>query len=731
MNIQAFTTLHNAVADALAAHQLLDALGKLEELAHLADQKESIDDILFLRQDYAMLLNYMKSGMADIERESYFNDFLTKAYRIADMLRREYFLERTDCHAARVWRRLRQSPEAVVETYVPFVEGHDGYPAPLAAILADPLASYAQMFDTVWTSSLWKSAERELVYAYIMNDDAPYVNRMTLVNAVGVALMFCFDEQKFLLLLSVIEENQVEVSVRALVMSVLAYVVYRDRLQLYPAITIKFDFLRELTYFHPLVVEVQKALLVAGESPKLSKELEDRLPEQLIAAHEQMKEIPDDLPSEAMHDYIESHPQLRKFRNAMLDAMHEFMEMQEKGVDLNYNSFSHMQKLTPYFEEVSNWFCPFSDDHPLLFNISSTVRFLSGITINKSCDTDRFAIVFSMSSHLADIHIVKKDALTLEETTIEEDEVDDFINELSAHIERKEAEEDRSLLAIKPRRLHSHVVGCVQDVHRFFSLFGAEEIPNPFASNVHLWFDGLFQNIFRNSETTRDLANWIFELENYSDAVALYSRLTPDADIYQRLGFAFEQMNNSHAAQRNYIEALLLNPDDEWTTLQLIASYRRTGDLKGAARLLEGLVDAKPDDERLVRQYGEVLLALSDFAEAQRVYAKLYYLHSDHIPTRRAFAWCLLGNGEYTRSAQIYNEILATGKANPEDYINAGHCALLQDDIPSAVVYYQESLRLQQADFAPADFFASDAHFLRKRGIDRTTQQLLIDLLNI
>lgn len=731
MNIQAFTTLHSTVANALAEHRLLDALRKIEELAHLANQGQKVDDIRLLRQDYAMLLNYMKSGMPDIERDSYFNDFLRKAYHMTDMLRREYFLEHTDLHAARVWRRLHQSPEAVAEAYVPFVEGHDGRPATLAEILADPLASYAQLFDTVWTSAQWSDAERELVYAYVMSNDAPYVNRMTLVNAVGIALLFCFDEQKYLLLLSVIEEHQVEVSVRALVMSVFAYIVYRDRIPLYSSITLKFDFLGELTHFHPLVVEVQKALLVADESPNLSKEFEEHLPEKMLAAHEQMKEMPEGLPSEAIHEYIESHPQLRKFRKAMLDAVHEFVEMQEKGVDLNYNSFSHIKDLTPYFEEASNWFCPFADDHPLLFNISSTVRFLGGITSSKSCDTDRFAIVFSMTSHIADIHIVKKDAITLEETTIEEEDMDDFIKEISKQIDLDEVEQDHSLLNLSPRRLRSHVVRSVQDAHRFFTLFSTEELPNPFDSNIYLWHDRFFRSIFRNSETTRDLANWLFELENFMEAIPLYNNLPFDADIHERLGFAYEQMNNNTAAQRHYLEALHLNPDDEWTTLQLVRNYRHCGNLEGAAGLLEKLVNNNPDDERLARQYGEVLLALFKFVPAQSIYSKLYYLHSDHLPTRRAFAWCLLGLGEYSRAAQIYDDILATDKAKVEDYVNAGHSALLQHDIPSAVVYYQESLRLQGAEYAPDNFFAPDAHFLRERGIDRTTQQLLIDLLNI
>lgn len=731
MNKSSFSILHETLQEALSERRLLDALQQLEELAKRYDLHHHLEDTHLLRQDYAMLLNYMKSGIADNEREKNYERFLRKAYAIADRMHRAYHLQRTEYHIGRVWRRLHQSQEAVADIYVPFVEGQDQQPATLAAILADPLASYAQLFDTIWTSAPWTPDDRHLVYAYVMNNDAPYLNRMTIVNAVGNALLFNFDEEKYLLLLSVVEEHQVEVSVRALLFSLYAYIVYRTRLPLYPAITLKFKFLSELTYFHPLVLEVQKSILVATESPILAQSIDDRLPEQMFEAHEHMKEIPDDMTHEEMSEYIEQHPKLRKFRNAMLDAMNEFVHMQQKGVDLNYHSFKHMRELTPFFDDACNWFCPFTNDHPLLFNISTALRFLTTITSAKTCDTDRYAIVLSMSSRLDQIHIVKKDAITLEETNIEAGDVEDFIKQVTDHLEQRAAEEDKSLLTISPERLHSHVVSAVQDSFRFFTLFQPYEMPNPFTHDYRLWLQPLFDNIFTHPDNTRDLADWLFELEHFTEATDLYNTLPVDLDILQRLGYISESLNDYTTAQKYYREALVHDPNDDWTVRQLIGVYRRSGDLESAQQLLETLLEAHPDDKHLDRQYAELLLAQQKYLEAQKVYSKLYYLRPKHLPTRRAFAWCLLCNGEYQRAAQLYDEILSTSKVKAEDYINAGHCTLLQGDIPSAVVYYQEALRLDNADYAPADFFDRDADFLRSQGITSQTQHLLIDLLNI
>lgn len=135
MNISGFSILYDTLQEALDQRRLLEALQKLEDLAKRYDLHPFLEDILLLRQDYAMLLNYMKSGIADTHRESNYEEFLRKAYTLADKLRRAHYLQRTEYHVARVWRRLHQSQEAVADIYVPFVEGKDQQPATLAAIL--------------------------------------------------------------------------------------------------------------------------------------------------------------------------------------------------------------------------------------------------------------------------------------------------------------------------------------------------------------------------------------------------------------------------------------------------------------------------------------------------------------------------------------------------------------------------------------------------------------------
>lgn len=732
MNFSAFEALSKEVLDDLYAQSLLDALIKLDELATYGGQPSAVEAVRTLRQDYSMLLSYMRSGGTDVNRKKHYTNFLRKAYRIYNDVCRVVKLEHSDGHEATIWKRLHQSPEKLAEIYIPFVEGEDMQPATISAIIADPLASYQQLFDTIWTSSRWTVADRQLLYNYVMNDDAPRINRLSIISATGLALLLSFDEQKFLLLLSVIEEHQVEISIRALVMSLFALSVHGESDCCPPSIMLKFDFLRELTYFHPLVVAVQKAMLVAAHSPELARDFEMHLPEHLEKAHERMKELPQDASSEEIQQYIDEHPKLQKFRDEMVDMMHDYIHMQGKGVDLNYHSFSHMQEIMPFFEEAANWFCPFTFDHPLLFNINAATRFLSVVANNKSCDTDRYAMVFAMAPHLPEIHIVKQDAVTLEETKIEGDDVETFMEQLSAEMEQKSLEGDKSLLTLSPKRLQSYVVSYVQDCYRFFTLFKPKcKMGNPFEGDLRFWQYGTLSQIFKTPAVYRELADWLFELEDYDEARRLYQSLEPDVDILKRMGYIEERVGHPDKAQEYYRKALYLAPDDEWTQRQLLASYRSSNNLELAGAFLEELLVKMPDNQRYTRQLAEIYIFFEAYDKALKLYSKLHYLRPDHLPTRRALAWCHMALEHYDKSSELYLDIIGEENVQDEDFLNAGHCALLQGDISTAVIYYQECLKMRGKEFATPDLFLDDIPFLSQRGVDAFDRQLIIDLLNI
>lgn len=756
MNISAYNNLRVSLYDALDDHRLLDAILKIEELAVFTNQPLTVKAAYTLRQDYAMLLSYMKRSLKDLDRQTYFANFVCRAYRLADELCRNFTLNHIPCTERNIWKRLHLPAEAVADVYVPFVEGTSDRPATITEILADPLASYQQLFDTVWTSPHWKRSLRQQLVAYTLNGDSSEINRLTLVSAVGLALLFCFDEEKFLYLFDVIQENEVQTSVRALVMVLLAYGVYFNRIDTYPEISLKYNMLNELPMYHPLCIEVQKAFCAAVNSPRLANVVDKDLPKRIANAHEQMKGLPEGAPEEEIEAFIKSHPKLRKFHHEMVDMMKDFVKMQLLGVDMSYHSFKKLKNLVPFFSEAANWFSPFSYDHPTLFNISAAGRFLGVIAQNKACDTERFAIVLSMAPHLPEIHVIKQDAITMKEEKMEGEDAVEFIEKMAETMGDSPQETDESLITIDRSVLRRHVVCCVQDLYRFFNLFAktsqanddddsdtdetekadaAELIPytlraNPFM-HCNFCVEDAFSHIFAPEDVKREMAEFYFEIEEPARSLNFYRQIEQHEEEHHNMAMCYFELGNTQKAQAHLRNAMEYAPDNEYLKLTLAKSYCDEKNYDLAIPLLEELVALNPDNNKHLIMLAEVYMKNSDFESARQLYEKIHYIHPEHIPSMRALAWCHLSLEHYAKASDFYLRIIDSGQATAEDFLNAGHCHLLQDDMPSAVVFYQESLRADHKEFAPVDFFDEDAAFLIVHGISYDMQQIIIDLLNM
>lgn len=734
MNYETLYSLKEEVVAALDQSKMLDALIKLDSLARYADRADLAEKTRKLKENYAMLLDYMRQGVKDDGRMEYYDRFRRKAYIICEQIVRSCRFTCPSLPEAQVSQRLVLTAEEVADVYVPFVEGDDGHPATLRMLLDDPLVSYQQLFDTIWTSGYWKDQERHLAYHYVTSPDAPQLNKLVMVSAAGLALLSSFDEEKFLFLLSVIEEDQVEVSVRAMMLALMAYDKYHARLSLFPEINLKFDFLVELPHFHPLVLTVQKMFLSVTESLTLAGTLDEQLPEQLREMSESCDELPKNASEEETEEFIASHPELKEQNDKLMQLMHEFITFQKKGIDVNYHSFARVKDTVPFFKEAANWFCPFTFDHPQLFNINAATRFLGVITSSKTCDTDRYALVLSMMPHLPEIHVVKHDAVTLEDTTITEDEVGGLVESLAEGLEKMKASKTDNLIGMDEAMLERLVIGNVQDSYRFFTLFKDLTAGiNPFKEGaLKLWKYPIFRPVFYSEEFIGQLADWIFELEKYDEAIDLYLSQSLTLDRRRRLGFAYEKLGRGNKALECYEQCLKDEPDDEWT-LRQVADYCISHiDPERAIAPLLRLTELFPDDEQVLKDLAGAYFEDCQMEEAYKAYVKLDYLYPNHIHTQRRLAVCLMWQGDYVKANNLLQKNLADPSVTPSDYFRAGICAIVMDDLTSAVSYFQDYLRVSGQDYAPDDMFdEEDMVYIRKFEINPLTLKLIIDLLNI
>lgn len=746
MNNSEFYALRDNCQEKLLQARLLEAIEALDGMAVMLGRASLMEEVRLLRQDYAMLLGVIKEEFLTVNRSAYFNEVHVKAYALYDDLCRYFTLHYTDSPVTRVWHRLRLPAERLADVYVPLVEGELGHSPTIAAVLADPLASYLQQFDVVWSSARWSADERYALCAYIQDADRPSLHRQTLVGAAGLGLLTFYDAEKFHLLLDVVEPDQVEVSVRAALMIALAASRYASRLPLDVQLNARVEAFFANESFKPLLRQIQKAIAVAVESPKLSAELEKGM-SQALAQRKEVEELASQETIEDVEQLIEDDPRLKKFHEGMMELVQDFVAMHVRGVDINFNSFRMIPEMLPFFREAANWFCPFSLDHPLLFNINAALRFLGIMSREKSCDTDRYAMVLAMDGHVPEIHIVKRDAETDEETTIETDDIESVVDHLSESMEAITEQQRRSLTDIKDKVLYPIVVCAVQDAFRFFCLFpGMGRDANPFDDFQNFWdYDSpYFQFLYDSPKSLRSVADWYFDLDNYHAALELYQRIPEEEDsveLHRRLGFIYMNLKSYERAVGQYLEACTFERDDEWTLLQLVFAYMKLHRLSEAADVMRHLTELFPDNRRYERNLGELYLRQDKFDQALPVFVKLNYLTPDRRSILRALAWTHLGLGHYAEANVIYDRLLNDATVSANDYINAGHCALLQGDCTTAVAYYQQSLRVAEDNSDNEDksdedrksdaerIFSTDYFFLIQRGIDGSTMQMLTDMI--
>lgn len=627
-------------------------------------------------------------------------------------------------------QRLRQSAEELADVYVPFVEGHNGQPATMEEIIADPLASYQQLFDTVWTSSPWTPADRELARAFVTDAAAPLTNRMALVSAAGLAAMSEFDAEKVHFLMDLIAPQHATPSIRATVMLVLLYLHSRPSIEASAPIAARVRTIAADVALQPLLVATQLAILAAVEGPEAAGlfENDSRKMAAMSEAFDAIAAAADDAAADGQQ---EAAPEISdKTRAEIMAIMKHYHGMVALGVDINYNSFCHVQEDLPYFAEAANWFCPFTFEHPLLYNINAATRLLGTMAQDRTCDTDRFAFVLSLAPHLPEVHVVREDAVTQEKTTVGEDEANAMIEQLSTDMELQKSKEQHDLAGIDTDTLFHLIVGHVLDCFRFFTAYtGVDSGLNPFVEVISFWRDPLFRAAFAADETRRCLADRMYDLSRFDEALVLYDSLPHDGEVSWRLGYACERLGLTRQAADHYRAALDHTPDDARTLRRYVAVCRKSGDYAAACAALDNYCAAHPDDLKAFGKYADTCVKAGDYQRALTLYTRLDYHRPDDLEAKRGVAWCHMALGHYEQADELSLDILNRPDATSDDFRNAGHCALLRYDADSALPFYEEALRLAGDDADAAALFDDDAQFLRERGVtDDVMRSVVIQL---
>lgn len=729
MNIQNIQEQYRHITDLLEQKRLKEAQSQLDAFLWNCNDWTLRNRLEQAQLSYQYMLQYMRQGVADPERQKLYNQIVTETWEIADQTRLAILdgISNRYYHSLRKQEKsqpplpdiaaMRQTLEAFPDDFAicRLMPDNKG----MEALLQRHEQTNQDLFLSTWINSCW-SAEEERQSQELLESSLLRINDLCLfTSAVTLSLTECFDARKFAWLLDATTHTSAQVSQRALVGIALTLLTYPTRLSLYPELAARLSLLNEDDRFGKRLNHVSIELLRSQETEKIDKKMrEEIIPEMMknVNIMRNMKFGFEENPEEN-----DRNPDWEKvFDNSGLsDKMREISELQIEGADVYMSSFA-LLKAAPFFKELNNWFYPFDPYHSSVIkefgfkleeaNNSPAMMLQSGLF----CNSDKYSLCYTLA------HIPQAQR-------------DQMLSQLSPTDSEMQMDESRSA-ALKLYNERPDVI-CnqyVHDLYRFFKLNPRRhEFRDLFKEEIALHRIPALKDILCKPELLLEVADFHFRKEHPAEALRLYQTLTDlnraDADIFQKTGYCLQKEKRYKEAIDAYQKADILKPDHLWTIRHLATCYRQAKDFATALEYYQKAEAIQPENRNILFHIGSCLAELERYEEALQYFFKLDFLESDSVKAWRAIGWCSFVCGKYEQSIKYYDKVLASQPV-ATDYLNAGHVAWRTGNIEKAAALYGKAVSECGSQDLFREMFEKDRETLIKLGIEEKEMPLMLDL---
>ena len=275
-------------------------------------------------------------------------------------------------------------------------------------------------------------------------------------------------------------------------------------------------------------------------------------------------------------------------------SIRKMMDMRRQGADIYFGGFSQMKRFS-FFYTLSNWFVPFSPDHPQLRHLPAELlgsAFMAHLfQSGPFCDSDKYSFALGLSTVFANLPANIREMLLSGEATMEIAGDGETDLQSPAYV----------------RRMY------LQDLYRFFRLSDFRtSFADPFADSRFL----LMQRgvcLGRMGEEARRVQRFLLKQQMYGALSALF--------------YAYKQADRPDDMR---MEALLCMHEGQYFQAQ--ALYAR-------------LCELQPDDEQAVRGYARASFRVEDYHEAAERYGWLCERHPDQPQLALSQAIALINDG--------------------------------------------------------------------------------------
>lgn len=676
MNEQAIQEQYQHIVTLLKQQRLKEAQSQLEAFLWNSGDWTLRNRLEQAQTSYQYMLQYMRQGIDDPERQKLYRQILTETWEVADQAR----LSLLDGVSTHYYHSLRNNRERLPKEYniAALQKVLESFPDDLAvcqlmpdnqgmdAVLQRHEQTAQVLFLSTWSNSDWSAEDEQQAKGLLESEMLPVNDLCLFTSAVMLSLMECFDTRKFSWLLDAVTHANTQVNQRALVGIAFALLFHPTRLSLYPELTARLSLLNEDSSFGKQLNRIYIELLRSQETEKIDKKMrEEIIPEMMrnVNIMRNMKFGFEENPEEN-----DLNPDWEKaFESSGLgDKIREMNELQLEGADVYMSTFAQL-KTYPFFKEPYNWFYPFDMHHSSIikefgFKPTGDNAILSLILQSGFfCNSDKYSLCFTMA------HIPQSQR-TMMLSQMTSQDLDALMDESKSSALRQYAE--------RPDVISNQYV---HDLYRFFKLSQCRhEFRDIFKEEIALHRIPALKEILCKPELLITIADFHFRKEHPAEALELYKELIAlnhaNADIFQKAGYCLQKEKRYKEAIDAYLKADVLKPDHVWTIRHLATCYRQIRDFASALEYYKKVEAIQPESHNVLFYAGSCLAELERYEEALQYFFKLDFIESNCIKAWRAIGWCSFVNGKYEQAMKYYEKILAS-KPLAADYLNAGHVA--------------------------------------------------------
>ena len=720
------------ILEKLSKRQIKDAFDLLMKLVVNVQDWQMSEKLGELETNYKYMLHYQFEVDDDPTRHEMYNNILRSLYEITDdasdalqtIQSTNLFYERIRINSIRtpltfpeVQNQLKEIQGSISLTDL--LENGENKNIQMRDFSVKRERLDTELFNSIFISNRANESAEKQYKSFLNSTDIPSREKCLLVSALTMNLFHRFDSRKMSVLMTACKNEDPLISQRAIVGLIITLQMYDVRWQLYPECQFELDALSENESFKKSVSTVIKQLIRSRETEEISRKLtEEIIPEMMKFNSLAGKKINmQDLLGET--DFADKNPDWKKDLedSGLANKLQEYSNLQMEGADVFHSTFSSLKNF-PFFREMANWFMPFdisySELQPLKTDSDGLSSFLKTTILNSGhmCNSDKYSFAFSL------LQIPSGQRQMMVGRFGEEAEQ---IKEL-----QKDAE------ALNPT-INDEIISnqYIQDLYRFFKLFSYKNnFFDIFKLRLNFYDKKSISPLISDQNTMLQIANYCFDKNFFADAVRIYQRLidlsVDSSDIWQRLGYCKQMLNDLQGALDAYLQAELLSPQSSWIIKRIAQVYRTLKDPQHSLEYYQRAAQLNPDNLNIELNIGHCYLELGDYEKALNYYFKIEIMETNTTKAWRPIAWTAFLLRKFDVARNYYQKILAD-KPNIHDLLNAGHIELCTNKKKAALDIYVKAAQKAENFEQFISLFEDDRKELISAGADESFFPLLFD----